>query len=105
MRTSQETIDRLLAVLSPVLDVRARKMFGEYALYCDEKVVGLVCRDELVVKETPAGASFAGNLERRAAYPGSKPGLHIPHALWSDSAWLAELIQKTADALPKKQSK
>jgi TfoX/Sxy family transcriptional regulator of competence genes len=30
--------------------VSARKMFGEYATYCDAKMVSLVCDDELYVK-------------------------------------------------------
>lgn len=103
MRTSQETIDHLLELLLPIADVRARKMFGEYALYCDEKVVALVCRDELVVKDTSAGSTFAGNLERMSAYPGAKPGLHVPKDLWNDGTWLAELIRITADSLPAKK--
>lgn len=32
--------------------IRTRKMFGEYALYCDEKVVALICDDQLFVKIT-----------------------------------------------------
>lgn len=84
-------------------EVRARKMFGEYALYCDEKVVALVCRDELVVKDTPEGSEFAGELERMSAYPGAKPGLHVPRDRWKDGEWLAEFIQITADSLPAKK--
>jgi hypothetical protein len=35
--------------------VRFRKMFGEFAVYCDDKVVALVCDDQLFVKPTPGG--------------------------------------------------
>lgn len=31
-----------------------RKMFGEYAVYLDEKVVALVCDNSLFIKPTPA---------------------------------------------------
>jgi TfoX/Sxy family transcriptional regulator of competence genes len=78
-------------------------MFGEYALYCNEKVVALVCRDELVVKATPQGEVFASDLEHKSAYPGAKPGLYVPKDRWSDGAWLAELIRITADSLPAKK--
>lgn len=78
-------------------------MFGEYALYCNEKVVALVCRDELFVKDTQAGSVFAGTLERRPAYPGAKPGLYVPKNLWGDGVWLAKLIRITADTLPAKK--
>ena len=49
MATSESTIDFLLDQLGAVPGVRARKMFGEYALYCGEKVVALVCDDQLFV--------------------------------------------------------
>jgi TfoX/Sxy family transcriptional regulator of competence genes len=52
MATKQSTIDYLLDQLGSLPKVRARKMFGEYALYCNEKVVALICDDELYVKIT-----------------------------------------------------
>ena len=42
MSTSKKTVASILEQLEP-LDVRARAMFGEYGLYCDEKIVGLIC--------------------------------------------------------------
>lgn len=103
-RTKPETITELLDLLAPALDdVRARKMFGEYALYCNEKVVALVCRNELVVKATVEGEALAPDLEHMSAYPGAKPGLHVPRDRWDDSMWLATLIRTTADALPAKK--
>lgn len=57
MSTSKETVARILEQLEP-LDVRARAMFGEYGLYCDEKIVGLICGDVLFVKPTEVSAEF-----------------------------------------------
>ena len=45
MTTSQSTIDYLLDQLSGLPNVRSREMFGEYALYCDEKVVCAQAQD------------------------------------------------------------
>ena len=39
-----------------------RKMFGEYALYCNSKVIALICDNQLFVKPTKAGKSFIGNI-------------------------------------------
>lgn len=36
-------------------DIPFRKMFGEYAIYCDAKVLALVCDNQLLVKPTAAG--------------------------------------------------
>ena len=40
--------------------VSFKKMFGEYAIYCDEKVVALVCDNQLFVKPTVGGRSTIG---------------------------------------------
>lgn len=105
MRTTEATIEELLQLIAPAGDVRARKMFGEYALYCDEKVVALVCRDELFVKSTSEGQAYAPSLELAPAYPGAKPGMHVPREDWQDGAWLSGLVRVTADALPTKLKK
>lgn len=80
--------------------VRSRKMFGEYAIYCDEKVVALVCDDRLFVKPTEEGRAFLGSTEEAPPYPGSKPFFVIEEDRWEDVAWMAELISITAAALP-----
>ncbi len=100
MSSKQSTIDYLLEQLTGAGDVRARKMFGEYALYCNEKVVAFVCDDQLFVKPTDAGRNFIENVEEAPAYPGSKMYFLITGDYWEDKDWLTELIQKTADELP-----
>ena len=75
-------------------------MFGDYALYCDNKVVGLVCNDQLFIKYTDAGTSIAeGRYTEGNAYPGAKPSMNVSDAI-DDREFLCELIQTTANALP-----
>lgn len=100
MATKQSTVDFLADQVSSAGVIRSRKMFGEYALYCDEKVVALICDDKLFVKPTVAGRAFAGTLEEAPPYPGSKPYFLIEEDRWEDSAWLTELIRVTAGELP-----
>jgi len=101
MATSQSTIDFLLDQLSALPGVRARKMFGEYALYCGEKVVALVCDNQLFVKITPAGKALVGErYQEGEAYPGSKPYMLINAEEIDDCERLSELIRVTAAALP-----
>jgi TfoX/Sxy family transcriptional regulator of competence genes len=101
MTTSPSTIDYLLDQLSSLPNVRARKMFGEYALYCDEKVVALVCDNQLFVKITPAGRELVGSLyEEGEAYPGAKPSMLIGVEFIEDHERLGELIRATSAALP-----
>jgi len=106
MSTSQETIDFLLDQLSNLKGVRARKMFGEYALYYQEKVVALVCDDQLFVKITEAGKTLVGDrYEEGEAYPGAKPSMLIGAEELDDPERLGELIRVTAAALPLPKAK
>jgi TfoX/Sxy family transcriptional regulator of competence genes len=100
MATQASTADFLTAQVSDAGVVRNRKMFGEYALYCNEKVVALICDDQLFVKPTDAGRSFAGSLEEAPPYPGSKPFLLVEEDRWEDREWMTELVRTTAAALP-----
>jgi TfoX/Sxy family transcriptional regulator of competence genes len=76
-------------------------MFGEYALYCGEKVVALVCVNQLFVKITPAGKALVGErYQEGEAYPGAKPSMLIDAEEIDDCERLSELIRVTAAALP-----
>jgi DNA transformation protein and related proteins len=101
MATSRSTIDFLLDQLQALPGVRARKMFGEYALYFDEKVVALVCDDQLFVKLTPAGRALVGDRHAEGIpYPGAKPALLVGATDLEDHERLCELVRVTAAALP-----
>ena len=87
---------------------RYRKMFGEYALYFDEKVVALICDNQCFVKPTAGGRVFIGEVTEGLPYPGAKPAFLIDGRL-EDREWLTELLRITAKELPaakpkKKQS-
>jgi DNA transformation protein len=105
MSTKVSTIEYIEDQLAGV-EVTSRKMFGEYALYCDGKVVALVCDDTLFVKITDAGKKFVGqHYEEGAAYPGAKPSMRINEDLIDDREWLSELIRITTEHVPKPKPK
>lgn len=100
MATKQSTIDYLFEQLSQAGAVSARRMFGEYALYCDGKVVALVCDDELYVKPTKVGLAFLGEVVKAPPYPGAKDYYLVTGEKWEDADWLSELIRISANELP-----
>jgi TfoX/Sxy family transcriptional regulator of competence genes len=100
MSSSQSTADFLLEQMSEAGAVSSRKMFGEYAVYCDGRVVGLICDDNLFVKPTDAGRSFLKEVEEAPPYPGAKPYFLISGEKWDDSEWLTELIKLTTAEVP-----
>jgi len=76
-----------------------RKMFGEFALYCDGKVVALICDNQVFVKPTPAGRTLLGAVTEAAPFPGAKPHLLMRGEL-DDPDLMATLIRQTACHLP-----
>jgi TfoX/Sxy family transcriptional regulator of competence genes len=100
MASSQSTVDFILEQIARAGAVSAKKMFGEYGIYCGGKMVALVCDDKLFVKPTAAGAKFVGPCAEGSPYPGAKPCLLIPEEKWDDSKWLSQVIQLTSSELP-----
>lgn len=79
--------------------ISSRKMFGEYAIYYDQKVVALLCDNQLYVKPTPAGKAILGKPVEAPPYPGAKPYYLIDEGL-EDREALSSLIAATALELP-----
>lgn len=100
MASQQTTVDEIVWQMSEAGDIAARKMFGEYAIYCGPKLVALVCDDQLFVKTTQDGRALAGGLGEAPPYPGAKPCLLVPQSKWNDRDWLTVLVKATAAELP-----
>jgi TfoX/Sxy family transcriptional regulator of competence genes len=99
MATKQESVAYILDQLTP-LPVRARAMFGEYGVYCDEKFVALICDDTLFVKPTAISDQFFSDADLAPPYRGAKDHYAVPAALLENSERLQEVIARTAELLP-----
>lgn len=51
MSTSFDFIDFVVDQVSSAGNIRTRKMFGEFVVYCDDRPVLLVCDDTVFVKK------------------------------------------------------
>jgi TfoX/Sxy family transcriptional regulator of competence genes len=105
MATSKEKAQEILTHIQTIGDARIRSMMGEYLLYVNEKLVGQICDDELFIKVTEFGESFADDLQQQSPYPGAKPAFLIPADKISDQAWLRDLITGTLKELPAPKKK
>lgn len=76
-----------------------KRLFGEYALYVDGKVVAFACDNRLYLKPTPAAQQLAPGLPEQPPYPGAK-GHPVADELLDDSERLRALLLATADCLP-----
>lgn len=98
--TQQSTADYILEQTAAAGTVTANKMFGEYGLYCDGKIVALICDDQLFIKPTEAGRAFIGEVTEGLPFPKANPYFLIDGGQWDDADWLSELVRVTAAALP-----
>ena len=86
-------------------EITYRKMFGEYALYCNGKVVALICDEQLFVKPTEAGRTFIGeDVVEAPPYTGASMYFLIEDNIESRD-WLSELISLTYKELPEPKQK
>ena len=100
MSSNQSTVDFLIDQMMGAGEVSYKKMFGEYGIYCDGKMVASVCDDKLFVKPTIRGRVYIGNIVEAAPYPGAKPAFLITGEKLKDAGWLSELITITTEELP-----
>lgn len=105
MASKQTNVDFVLEQMAEAGPVSARKMFGEYGIYCGDKIVALFCDDQLFIKPTDAGRAFIGAVTEGAPYPGAKPWLLIGGDHCEDGEWLSELVRITFRVLPAAEPK
>lgn len=99
MATRADFVDYVIDQAGLGAALSHRRMFGEYALYLDGKVVGLLCDDQLFVKATAAGEALLGRVAAHAPYPNARAHLRIDAELEQPER-LQALLLATAAALP-----
>jgi len=99
MASDQEFVDFVIDQIENAGVIMARKMFGEYGIYSDGKIFGLICDNKLFIKPTKAGRDFIGDVVEAPAYPGAKPSFLIEDKI-DDRAWLSELVRVSVEELP-----
>lgn len=81
-----------------------KKMFGEYAIYYGNKVIALVCDNQLFLKPTLAARQLIDAIDEAPPYPGAKLYFRITEHI-DDADWLQELVLLTANELPEPKPK
>lgn len=75
-----------------------RKMFGEYGIYCDGKIFGLICDNQLFVKTTENGKRLRPDLKTASPYEGAKPYFLMEDL--DNKNFLVEFVRETCRELP-----
>jgi TfoX/Sxy family transcriptional regulator of competence genes len=95
--------------LKHIPEIRFKAMFGGHALYCSERVVGLVGDQTLFIKMTPGTTKLLNGLvETGPPYPGAKDAYVMAERECLDATLIMRVITACRDDVapaPKKIKK
>ena len=101
MASNSDFVQYIADQCSGAGEITTRKMFGDYGIYCNGIIFGLICDDHFFVKPTESGRPLLRTLELRKPYAGAKDYFYIADV--DDHAYLSELVRATCKELPKKK--
>lgn len=104
MATQKETAEFILSKLRDTERFTVRSMFGEYALYADGKVVGLVCDDIFYVKILPASRELEPLCEQGHPFPGARPHYIVDEGQLSTLDNLPNILHAIAKSRSEKKT-
>jgi len=104
MASDQNFVDFVTTQIQNVGIITSKKMFGEYGIYSNGKLFGVICDNKLFIKPTSKGRAFIGNPTELPPYEGAKPSFVIEEKI-EDSKWLSDLVKITLDDLPEPKIK
>ena len=84
-------------------EIVTKKMFGDYGIYCDGKIFGLICDDCFYLKPTEMGRKVLHTIELRPPYEGAKDYFYIADV--DDRDYLSSLVRETCKELPQPKLK
>lgn len=98
MASHTDIVQYIIDQCSEAGEITAKKMFGDYGIYCNGKLFGLICDDRLYVKPTEAGHALLRNVDLQPPYQGAKEYFYIADV--DDHEFLSTLVRETCQALP-----
>jgi TfoX/Sxy family transcriptional regulator of competence genes len=98
MASSKDLVQYIVDQCSGAGDIVAKKMFGDYGIYCDGKIFGLICDDRFYLKPTETVRPLLRTEELRPPYEGAKDYFYIADV--DDRDYLSELTRETCKELP-----
>ena len=103
MSCSPDFVQYIVDQSSGAGEITVRKMMGDYCLYCNGVVVGLICDNTLYIKPTETVRALLREVILRTPYDGAKEHFVITDV--DDRDYLAEIVKTTAANLPAQKNK
>ncbi|MCI9421313.1 competence protein TfoX [Lachnospiraceae bacterium WCA-9-b2] len=103
MASKIEFVEYIADQLREAGAITYRKMFGEYGIYCNGKIFGVICEDQLFLKITKAGQEIRPELPEAPPYKGAKNYFLVEDV--EDAEALTKLVKATYEELPEPKPK
>lgn len=97
MASSIDFVQYVVDQCSDAGEVVAKKMFGDYGIYCNRKIFGLICDDKFYLKPTEEVRPLLRIEELRPPYNGAKNYFYIADI--DDRDYLSLLVRETCRTL------
>lgn len=103
MASNQEYVEFVCEQISGAGEITYKKMFGEYGVYCNGKIIGLICENQFFVKKTVSGSEILPDCEEASPYTGAKPHMLIENV--EDKDLMTRFIGATYRELPEPKAR
>ena len=106
MASHSDFVNYVAEQLQEAGNIRTRKMFGEYGLYCDDVFFAVICDDQFFVKITPQGETAFPDLPKATPYEDAKDSFLVEDV--DNREQMSRLVRITCEALrnvPQKKRK
>lgn len=104
MATTKEYHDYVCDCLSRVGGVSTKKMMGEYCVYYNEKLIGDICDNRFLVKQTDTSKKLLADCKMEYPYEGSRSLMFVVEEM-EDAELMQELLQGMYEELPEPKKK
>ena len=101
--SNPDLVQYIIEQASHAGDVSAKKMFGDYCLYCDGKPVGLICDDYLYLKPLKQLEPLLHDSDRQMQPPYDGAKRHYVITDVDDRDYVSLLVKTAADNIPIKR--
>ena len=97
MASNADFVQYIVDQCSGAGDIAVKKMMGDYCIYCDGILFGLICDNNLYVKVTEMGEALLDEVKLRPPYTGARPYFYIGDV--DDREFLGDLVRATLTEL------
>ena len=103
MASNSDFVQYIADQCSGAGEIIVKKMFGDYGIYCNGKIFGLICDNCFYLKPTDVVRPLLRVIDMRPPYEGAKDYFYIADV--DDRDYLSLLVRETCKVLPEPKPK